>query len=56
MESLYIKQLIMANATDRSHHREDTAQDFEDSLNRSQQTYNEEQHYFERENASSNFE
>jgi hypothetical protein len=56
MESLYIKQLMMANITDRSA-PEETPHDVEDSLNRSQQTYTEEHHYFDRENpsASANF-
>lgn len=38
MESLYLKQLMVANLTDRSQ-AQDGQQDLEDSLNRSQQTY-----------------
>jgi hypothetical protein len=52
MESLYLKQLMVANLSHRSHPH-DAPQDLEDSLNRSQQTYTEEQHYFDKDHLSS---
>lgn len=54
MESLYIKQLMVANLTDRSI-GQDSPHHLEDSLNRSQHTYTEEHHYFDRENPSASF-
>lgn len=52
MESLYIKQLMMANISDRSM-KEQSLNDIEDSLN--QHTFTEDHHYFEKEGASANF-
>jgi hypothetical protein len=46
METLYIKQLMMANISDRSM-KEESPNGEEDSLNRSQQTFTEDDHdYF----------
>ena len=55
MESLYLKQLMVANLSDRLH-PQDVQQDLEDSLNRSQQTYTEDQQYFDKDNLSSHLE
>lgn len=53
MESLYIKQLMMANISDRSM-KEESVNDIEDSLNRSQQTFTDDQ-YFEKDSVSGHY-